>query len=618
MGPNNLIETINMRDPDFLERDGKDGYVCPFCGSGSGPNHTGLKLIPKVKECKVWMCFSSCNRSYNFIQLYGKKIYGYSVDQTKNNFMELIKEISGESIMKSKYVNTNRGKESQLPQSFEQTEKYEIAIFQNYKANIGENISFNTFNDLASYIKNLRTGSTNDNKDGFSFSNPLIDQRQARGKTNTRPSRTIFIDIEETPKELVNKAITEIEQYNACWWYSHSSTEDSPRVKAIVDIGISPQTNEEWSNINKSFGEMLVNKVGEISCTDYKNSSIKLYIDKTCYEWSHLQCSTPANSEIHLSSGKVYVSKKKGIIPFQDLINEDIYKLKNETYIPSGISMLDNILGGGFMCGSLTVIGGKSSIGKSALLTQIADNAANCRRDNCKVVYVSYEMASRENLKRSLIRSVPDDSLTMQNFNDLIKTSPDQISTVADAYKQLIGENLIYMDTLHSNKIDTDIKSLKNRIAEYKKEYSNTKTLLIIDYLQYITSDEYKNEYERLNHITAELKGLCDDDIAILVISSLNRDSYDSEPSLKMFKGSGLIEFTANCALILSEANVCKIPNSNKNMRCITIVKGRDIKSGSGVLFNFNGLKCKYTEKQIFELGKTQQNGTVNGFSAMK
>jgi len=56
--------------------------------------------------------------------------------------------------------------------------------------------------------------------------------------------------------------------------------------------------------------------------------------------------------------------------------------------MPSGISELDRVLGGGFVPGSVTLIGGEPGVGKSTLLTQVAASMAHAGVD---VLYVSAE-----------------------------------------------------------------------------------------------------------------------------------------------------------------------------------------------------------------------------------
>ena len=60
--------------------------------------------------------------------------------------------------------------------------------------------------------------------------------------------------------------------------------------------------------------------------------------------------------------------------------------------INSGFEELDRVLGGGFVNGSLTLIGGEPGIGKSTLILQICNNI----KVDGKVLYVSGEESAEQ------------------------------------------------------------------------------------------------------------------------------------------------------------------------------------------------------------------------------
>ncbi len=66
---------------------------------------------------------------------------------------------------------------------------------------------------------------------------------------------------------------------------------------------------------------------------------------------------------------------------------EEIEKLSNER-IKTSIGELDRVLSGGFVTGSLTLVGGDPGIGKSTLLLQICQNIGN---QDKSILYVSGE-----------------------------------------------------------------------------------------------------------------------------------------------------------------------------------------------------------------------------------
>lgn len=78
----------------------------------------------------------------------------------------------------------------------------------------------------------------------------------------------------------------------------------------------------------------------------------------------------------------------------------EIFKLKDapkNSYIrkTSGYSEIDRVLGGGFVAGSLTLIGGEPGIGKSTLILQICDKMAK-EAEETKVLYISGEESAEQ------------------------------------------------------------------------------------------------------------------------------------------------------------------------------------------------------------------------------
>lgn len=91
----------------------------------------------------------------------------------------------------------------------------------------------------------------------------------------------------------------------------------------------------------------------------------------------------------------------------------------NETRYPSGMSELDRVLGGGFVKGSLVLVGGDPGIGKSTLLLQI------CRSDYIKgsVLYVSGEESAAQIKIRATRLNVSSDNILLlaeTDFNTIV------------------------------------------------------------------------------------------------------------------------------------------------------------------------------------------------------
>jgi replicative DNA helicase len=100
--------------------------------------------------------------------------------------------------------------------------------------------------------------------------------------------------------------------------------------------------------------------------------------------------------------------------------------------VPTGLTHLDQCMGGGLQPGELGIVIGASKMGKSVLLSAIAHGSANLLNQH-KVIYYSLEMKQRKVLKRMDMRIASMGS-------DIIKSDPDKFT---DALKrrmpQLMG-----------------------------------------------------------------------------------------------------------------------------------------------------------------------------------
>lgn len=101
-----------------------------------------------------------------------------------------------------------------------------------------------------------------------------------------------------------------------------------------------------------------------------------------CGEWNSLK-------EIKIDQGSGFLGKQKKTKP-QKTEKLSRVKIDNFTRIKSGISEFDSSIGGGFVPGSIVLLGGEPGIGKSTLILQIANKLSFGQSQN-PVLYVSGE-----------------------------------------------------------------------------------------------------------------------------------------------------------------------------------------------------------------------------------
>ena len=147
---------------------------------------------------------------------------------------------------------------------------------------------------------------------------------------------------------------------------------------------------------------------------------------------------------------------------------------KETSRIKTGIEELDRVLGGGFVYGSLTLLGGEPGIGKSTLILQICENI----KVDGKILYISGE-ESAEQIK---IRA---DRLKI-NRDDIMFLSETDIDNVEASIEKLEPKFVIIdsIQTMYSEEITStsgsvsQVREVTARIMKMCKQKSVT-TIII-------------------------------------------------------------------------------------------------------------------------------------------
>jgi replicative DNA helicase len=250
----------------------------------------------------------------------------------------------------------------------------------------------------------------------------------------------------------------------------------------------------------------------------------------------------------------------------KDQLKKEINKLINHNYmddflddielnlrtpiIHTGFTYIDKLFNGGLYPGLYT-IGAISSLGKTALTLQIADQIAESGQP---VLFFSLEMPRNELIARSISRT-----MFQLNYNGCKDIGTNKVLYGnAKEYNKVEFENAFeyYNDKIFPNlkiiecAFDTKHKDITKTVESYVKK-TGVKPVVFIDYLQIINIDkEDVTEKRGIDNIVKALKQLSRDlRLIVFVVSSFNRDSYNSPVSFFSFKESGGIEYTSDFVL---------------------------------------------------------------------
>jgi replicative DNA helicase len=212
------------------------------------------------------------------------------------------------------------------------------------------------------------------------------------------------------------------------------------------------------------------------------------------------------------------------------------------TGTPSGFQDLDDLTGG-FQPGNLIVLAARPSMGKSAMVTNMAENASI--KYGKPVALFSLEMSETELAQRFIA------SQAKLNGDDLRKgrVKPDRWPKVMQATEMLASAPLYVDDS-------SDLGILELR-AKTRRLHSRTPLgLVVVDYLQLMRpEDTSNNRVEQIGQISRGLKLLARElNIPVIAVSQLSRAVEarpDKKPMLSDLRESGQIEQDADVVMFI-------------------------------------------------------------------
>ena len=206
--------------------------------------------------------------------------------------------------------------------------------------------------------------------------------------------------------------------------------------------------------------------------------------------------------------------------------------------VPTGLTDLDDRLGG-LHKSDLVIIAGRPSMGKTALATNIAFNAANKILEEGKkssIAFFSLEMSSEQLSTRILA----EQSKIKSNDIRRGRISEEQFDKFIETSKN-ISELPLYIDETPA----ISIAALSNRSRRIKRKYGLD--MVVVDYIQLMSATNFKEgRVQEISEITQGLKALAKElSVPVLALSQLSRaveQRDDKKPQLADLRESGSIE----------------------------------------------------------------------------
>ncbi|MEQ1695524.1 MAG: replicative DNA helicase [Hyphomicrobiaceae bacterium] len=333
----------------------------------------------------------------------------------------------------------------------------------------------------------------------------------------------------------------------------------------------------EHLTVPQYLGRLAVNATTIINAHDYGRTIYDLAIRRTLItigeDLVNVAFDSPVDSspeeQIQETEGALYALAEKGkygqgFLTFGTALTNAI-EMANAAYqragglsgISTGLSDLDNKMGG-LQSSDLIVLAGRPSMGKTALVTNIAFNVANAYKeerqpdgsvkvlDGAVVGFFSLEMSAEQLAARILSEQAEVGSekirrgmIDEDQFRKLVQVS-QRMSTIP-----------LYIDQTGG----ISIAQLAARARKLKRQRGLG--LLIIDYLQLVSGSKRTGEgrVQEVTEITTGLKALAKElQCPVIALSQLSRQveqREDKRPQLSDLRESGSIEQDADVVMFV-------------------------------------------------------------------
>ena len=271
------------------------------------------------------------------------------------------------------------------------------------------------------------------------------------------------------------------------------------------------------------------------------------------------------------------------------MVDAFLQDIQTEEFKPisSGISVIDDAIGGGFIRKSVIMLGAAPGMGKTALLSQICENIA--RRTGEDILYINLEMSREILLARSIARIANEGGKKVLTVNEILRGYEwekkeglkEIIANAAEEYKETIANHLLY----NPGTPTTDFDQILQKIEEEKRRLGHA-PIVCIDYLQLLTGNDAEDNIAVIKRAMLTLKHYANDNgTLVFMITANNRESMKTGQSgLISGRDSSNIEYGADLHLgleyeaVSSKAKVEEVETDNgSKVKAVKLTKGKDL-----------------------------------------
>lgn len=558
---------------EYLTKSKSGLYCCPYCGSGTGKNHTGA--VKYYQRTNTYYCHA-CNRSGDVIDLYREQtgadynealsILAESIGITIDPYRPAAEPTERPQSDFSGQGNTNTPPEESTPQNGAEPP---TADFTAYYRECRQRI-----NEPAAMAYLQRRGISLATAAAYWLGyDPAADPAQSNHPcprliipTSTGHYIGRRIDGEKDFAKLNPKGSTPAIFNNRALYAQDVQevfvTEGAFDALSVIEAGAAAIALNSAANADALLKQLEQRRTAAtlILCLDndergkaatetlkegLQRLNISFITADICAGYKDPNDALTGNKEAFLAAveqaQRQTAAKPDNTAYYIDaLMTGEIERFKADK--KTGFSNLDAQAGG--LYSGLYVLAAISSLGKTSFALQLADQLAERGSD---IIFFSLEQSRLELVSKSLARR------TAQKDFDKAVTSlsirkgylPRQVLDAAQEYKEAVADRISIVE----GNFACNISFIGDYIRQYVKR-NGSRPVVIVDYLQILQpADDGKRQTvkETVDSTVTELKRISRElDLTVIIVSSVNRANYLTPIDFESLKESGGIEFTAD------------------------------------------------------------------------
>jgi replicative DNA helicase len=306
----------------------------------------------------------------------------------------------------------------------------------------------------------------------------------------------------------------------------------------------------------KALTRHLISVATEIATRGYTGGDVEALLDWS--EKSIFEISGMKNRPSYFSTREI----------MKDTIQiiEDLYHRKElVTGVTTGYKVLDEMTAG-LQPSDLIIVAGRPSMGKTAFVLNLVENAAVHGAKPVPTVIFSLEMSKESLVQRMLCSLARVDAGRLRTGNLVESDWPKLIEGASK-----LSEAPIFIDDTPA----ITVMELRAKARRLKAEHNLG--MVVVDYLQLMQGHNPESRQQEISEISRSLKALAKEiNVPVLALSQLNRsleNRTDKRPIMADLRESGAIEQDADVIMfIYREAVYCDDCRSKER----TCEKGHD------------------------------------------